>query len=82
MWNDKKEQKNSEFHIPNSKFSGARWARLRKLRIVDCGMRIEKENQKIRNPQSAIRNAWADAFSAQRPCFRAISVPFRRKEKK
>jgi len=27
-------------------------------------MRIEKENQKIRNPKSAIRNTWADAFSA------------------
>jgi hypothetical protein len=30
------------------------------LRIVDCGMRIEKENPKIQNPQSEIQ--WADAF--------------------
>jgi hypothetical protein len=27
-----------------------------KLRIVDCGMRIEKENPKIRNPKSAAGN--------------------------
>ena len=33
---------------------GARWARLPKLRIVDCGMRIEKENRK--NLKSEIRN--------------------------
>jgi len=26
------------------------------LRNVDCGMRIEKENHKIRNPQFEIRN--------------------------
>jgi hypothetical protein len=36
---------------------GARWARLTKLRIVDCGMRIDKEKPKkseIRNPKSEI----------------------------
>jgi hypothetical protein len=31
-----------------------------KLRIVDCGMRIEKESFKIRNPKSEIQSA--DAF--------------------
>jgi hypothetical protein len=45
-------------------------------------MRIEKENQKMRNPKSAIRNNWADAFSARRPYFRATSLLFRRKEMK
>ena len=58
--------------------AGARWPRLTKLRIVDCGMRIEKENQK--NPKSAIRNDWTDAFSAQPPCFQAASLLFRGRE--
>ena len=53
---------------------GARWARLTKLRIVDCGMRVDKEKQKIRNPQSEIRNNWADAFCAKRPCLRATTL--------
>jgi len=53
--------------------------RATQMRNADCGMRIEKENQKIRNPQSEIRNNWADAFSAQCPCFRATSLLFRRK---
>jgi hypothetical protein len=52
-----------------------------KLRIVDCGMRIEKENRKIRNPQFEIQNGQADAFSAQRPCFRATTLLFHRNEK-
>ncbi len=51
-----------------------------KLRIVECGMRIEKENPKIRNPQFEIQNGQADAFSAQRPCFRATSLLFSRKQ--
>jgi hypothetical protein len=45
--------------------------------IAECGMK--KESKKIRNPKPAIRNNWADAFSAQRPCFRATSLLFRRK---
>jgi len=43
---------------------------------------LKKKTKKIRNPKSAIRNNWADAFSAQRPCFRATSLLFRRKEKR
>jgi hypothetical protein len=46
-----REAKNSEFHISN-------WVTpdrpATKLRNADCGMRIEKENQK--NPKSEIRN--------------------------
>jgi len=49
-----------------------------KLQIVDCGMGIEKEESK--NPKSAIRNSWADAFSAQSPYFQATTLFFRRKE--
>jgi len=30
--------------------------------IAECG--LKKETKKIRNPQSEIRNVWADAFSA------------------
>jgi len=41
------------------------------MRIVDCGMRIEKGKQK--NPKSAIRNDWADAFCPEAPCPRAIT---------
>jgi hypothetical protein len=33
-----------------------------KLRNVDCGMRIEKENSKIRNPQFEIRNSMGRCF--------------------
>jgi hypothetical protein len=44
-------------------------------------MRIEKENQKIRNPKSAIRDTRADDFSAQRPSFRATSLLFRKRER-
>jgi hypothetical protein len=40
---------------------------------------LKKKTEKIRNPKSAILNNWADAFSAQRPCFRATSLLFRRK---
>jgi hypothetical protein len=42
---------------------------------------LKKESKKIRNPQSAIRNNWSDAFSAQRPYSRATSLLFRRKGK-
>jgi hypothetical protein len=42
-------------------------------------MRIEKGKQK--NPKSAIRNNWTDAFSAQRPYSRATSLLFRTKGK-
>jgi len=41
-------------------------------------MGIEKEESK--NPKSAIRNSWADAFSAQSPYFQATTLFFRRKE--
>ena len=57
---------NSEFHIPNSEFSNARWARL-----------ILRKPDRI--------SGWisfpADAFSAQRPSFRATSLLFRKKER-
>jgi len=46
--------------------------------IAECG--LKKKIKKIRNPKSAIRNNWADAFSARRPHFRATSLLFRRKE--
>jgi hypothetical protein len=29
--------------------------------IAECG--LKKKTKKIRNPKSAIRNSWADAFS-------------------
>ena len=32
------------------------------MRIVDCGMRIEKENPKFRNPQFEIRNSIGRCF--------------------
>jgi hypothetical protein len=44
-------------------------------KVEDLGFHSE-----FRNPQSAIRNNWADAFSAQRPYFRATSLLFYRKE--
>jgi hypothetical protein len=37
------------------------------LRIVDCGMRIEKEKLKIRNPQFEIRNLMGRCFLSTRP---------------
>ena len=43
------------------------------LRIVDCGMRIEKEKPKIRNPQFEIRNGRADAFCPEAPCLRSTT---------
>jgi len=46
--------------------------------IAECG--LKKKAKKIRNPQSEIRNNWADGFFAQRPCFRATSLLFHRKE--
>jgi hypothetical protein len=49
----RKRSKNSEFHIPDSEF-GTPDGPASKLRIVDCGMRIEKGKQK--NPKSEIRN--------------------------
>ena len=44
------------------------------LRVVDCGMRIEKQRpQKIRNPQFEIRNGKADAFCPEAPCPRTTT---------
>jgi len=40
--------------------------------FAECG--LKKKTKKIRNPKSAIRNNWADAFSAQCPCFRATGL--------
>jgi hypothetical protein len=42
--------------------------RASKLWNVDCGMRIEKENSKIRNPQFEIRSGRTGAFCTQCPC--------------
>jgi len=42
--------------------------------VVHGGLKKESKN-------SEIRNNWADAFSAQRPYFRATSLLFRKKEK-
>jgi len=75
-WKKQQRIPNFTFRIPNSV---ALDKPASKLRIVDCGMRIEKGKQK--NPKSAIRNNWGDAFSARRPHFRATSLLFRRKEK-
>jgi hypothetical protein len=48
------------------------------LRIAEWG--LIKRAKKIRNPKSAIRNHWADAFSAQHPYFQATSLLIGRKE--
>jgi len=51
----------------NHEAASISWAgRATELRNVDCGMRIEKENHKIRNPKSEID--WADAFCPEAPC--------------
>jgi len=59
------ETKNSEFPIPNSEFGGDRWARLALRRHGGV---------------SEWNSFPADAFCAQRPCFRATSLPLPRKE--
>jgi len=59
-----KGSENSEFHIPNSELGNARWARL-----------ILRKHGAISESISFP----ADAFSAQRPCFRATSLLFSRK---
>jgi len=56
MRTGKKELKNFEFHIPNSEFDSARWARLQiaecRMRNADCKRKPKKSA--MRNPQSEI----------------------------